>query len=162
MSNETCAVDVTPAVELNSTVEPVVAVVAVVEPVVAVVVAKVKRPRKAKAVEPVAVVVEPVVVVAKVKRPRKAKVVKVGRGRPTVFVGDLLKGIVRLLKKHKNATLVREILGASGKGQRDLIALRQASGLTEKCLISMPTLLSIKATHGIVGLSKGRPAIKAA
>jgi hypothetical protein len=129
---------------------PVVADVVATEPVVAPVATKAKRVRKPK-VEPV---VEPV---APAKRVRKPKVVKVGRGRPVEFTGDLLKGIVKLLRKHKNATHVRAILGASGKKSADLVALREASGLTEKVAISMPTLLGIKAKAGIVGLGKGRP-----
>lgn len=133
---------------------PVVAEVAT-EPVVAPAPVKAKRVRKPK-VEPVAVV-EPVVEPVKAKRVRKPKVVKVGRGRPVEFTGDLLKGIVKLLRKHKNATHVRAILGASGKKSADLIALREASGLTEKVAISMPTLLGIKSKAGIVGLGKGRP-----
>ncbi len=155
MSNETTVVEATVVAEPVAVASPVVETV-VAEPVVAepVAVEKPKRVRKPKAVvEPV---VEPVKVV------RKAKVVKVGRGRPAVYTGELLKSIVKLLKKHKNATHVRAILQASGKKQAELVALREASGLKEKVSISMPTLLKIKADAGIVGLGKGRPAVKKA
>jgi hypothetical protein len=156
MSNENGLVVADSVVAVEATVvEPVVVSTPVVAEVATVPVEvapapKAKRVRKPK-VEPV---VEPV---APAKRVRKPKVVKVGRGRPVEFTGDLLKGIVKLLRKHKNATHVRAILGASGKKSADLVALREASGLTEKVAISMPTLLGIKAKAGIVGLGKGRP-----
>jgi hypothetical protein len=161
MSNETTVVEATvvaePVAVATPVVETVVAEPVVAEPVaVTPVVEKPKRVRKPKAV------VEPVVEPVKVTRTRKAKVVKVGRGRPAVYTGDLLKSIVKLLKKHKNATHVRAILQASGKKQAELVALREASGLKDKVTISMPTLLKIKADAGIVGLGKGRPALKKA
>lgn len=98
---------------------------------------------------------------SKPKRARKPKAEKAkGKGRPPVFVGDVRKGIVKLIRKHKNATRVREILNAT-KRHADLVALREAAGLTEKVSISMPTLLKIAADAGIE-LHRGRPVVKKA
>lgn len=154
--NETTVVEATEVAETVAVATPVVETV-VAEPVAPVVVNKPVRVRKPKVA-----VAAPVAVETKPVRSRKAKVVKVGRGRPAVYTGDLLKGIVKLLKKHKNATHVRAILQASGAKQSELVAFREASGLKDKVTISMPTLLKIKADAGIVGLGKGRPALKKA
>jgi hypothetical protein len=106
-------------------------------------------------------VIAPVATEPKAKRTRKIKKAKASKGRPPVYVGDLRKGIVKLLKQHKNATHVRAILSASGKRKADLVTLREDVGLTEKVNISMPTLLKVASAAGIE-LHRGRPVVKAA
>ena len=147
--------------------------VAPVAPVVESVIAPVAvEPVVAQVAEPVAVVpvVEAPVAVKKTRKPKakveaepvKAKVTRTkkrGRGRPEKFVGDVKKGIVALLRKHKNATHVRDILGATGR-QKALVALRAEVGLVEKVEISFPKLLKM-AEAARITLKKGRPVVAA-
>jgi hypothetical protein len=128
-----------PAVEVT----PIAEAVAEVAPVVS----EVVTPVEVATVAEVAPVAE-----TKKRGPKAAK-----RGAPPKFVGDIRKGIVKLLRTHKNASYVRTLLSSR---QRDLIAERKAAGL-EKSSISMPTLLKIAAKANIK-LQVGRPVSKAA
>ena len=121
----------------------------------------------AEVVAPVAEVVAPVAeVVAPVKSKRKNKVVKskknaknktvkvkAGRGRPAIYVGFLLKQIVRVIKAN-GLTGARKVLASEG--------VQQTGGAKKKKLsISLPTLGKIAEANGIE-LQVGRPVKKAA
>jgi hypothetical protein len=61
-----------------------------------------------------------------------------GPGRPPVFVGPLLRTVVKTVRQHKNATHARQALADSGVN------------------ISMPTLRNIASEAGIE-FQMGRP-----
>lgn len=71
---------------------------------------------------------------------------KAGRGRPAIFVGELKKGIIAIIKEH----------GLTGARQVIAKGTTLANGKGIKMKISMPTLG--KLAKGKVKLHRGRPA----
>ncbi|RDJ34939.1 MAG: hypothetical protein DWQ19_08885 [Crenarchaeota archaeon] len=82
---------------------------------------------------------------------------KRGRGRPTVYTGNVAKHIASLVKKF-NGVQAREILNAGPKTE---LAKQRNLKLVPKALnISLPTIYKLAEKAG-VKLERGRPAEKA-
>lgn len=94
----------------------------------------------------------------KPRAPRTPKVVERGRGRPNVYVGDVLKLMIAMIRCCLNCSLVREVLTASGRSEH--VAARKALGFAKPMTISLPMLGKYAKDAG-VELPKGRPTFAA-